>query len=165
MQTSFHWPLAVLLLAAATAAPEAKKLRSPWDNHKIEQTQVGYDCPAPPPFASTVEIGSYYVDGHASVTDQQKLAEFQKASEASTHLSQYAALAADAYLDKGSRAAAVCVYSLLDAAARAHAWAGKMPSFQGVYLQNWMLSAVAISYIKVRDSGAGTAPQDARIRK
>jgi poly(beta-D-mannuronate) lyase len=164
MQTSFRWPLAILLLAAASAAPQTKKLRSPWDNHKIEQTQVGYDCPAPPPFASTVEIGSYYIDSHASIIDQQKLTDFQKASEASTHLSQFAALAADAYLNKGSHAAAVCVYSLLDAAAKAKAWAGKMPSFQGVYIQNWLLSAVAISYLKVRDSGAGTPDQEAAIQ-
>ena len=153
------------LLALTPAAAQAERLKSPWDNRKVEQTDAAYKCPEPPPFARTVEISPYYIDSHGSIADPQKLAEFQKASEASTHLSQFAALAADAYLDKGSRAAAVCVYSLLDAAARAHAWAGKMPTFQGVYLQNWLLSAVAISYLKVRDSGVGTTPQKARIRK
>ena len=89
----------------------------------------------------------------------------QKASEDSNHLSQYAALAADAYLAKGSRAAAMCVYTLLDAAAKADAWAGKMHDFNGVYIQNWLLSAVAVSYLKVRPSGVGAPKQDAAIQK
>jgi poly(beta-D-mannuronate) lyase len=112
-----------------------------------------------------LEIDSYYVDRHASIADPGKLAAFQKASEAPTHLSQFAALAADAFLYKGNRAAAACVYSLLNAAAEARAWAGKMPSFQGVYVQNWMLSAVAVSYLKVRESGTGTPQQEVRIQK
>jgi len=160
-----RWSFIIPVLAVATTGAQAEKLRSPWDDRKVEQTSVAYECPSPPPFAKTVEIGSYYIDSHGSITDPQKLAAFQKASEASTHLSQFAALAADAYLYKGNRAAGVCVYSLLDAAAKADAWAGKMPSFQGVYLQNWLLSAVAISYLKVRESGAGTAEQDADIQK
>lgn len=90
---------------------------------------------------------------------------FQKASEPSTHLSQYVALAADDYLFKGSRPAATCAYSLLDAAAKADAWAGEMPGFQGVYLQNWLLSAVGMAYLKVRNSGVGTAEQDAEIQR
>ena len=159
------WSFVLPLLAVAAAGAHAEKLRSPWDNRQVQQTSDPYDCPAPPPFARTVEIDSYYIDSHASVADPKKLADFQKTSEPSTHLSQFVAQAADAYLDKGSRAAALCVYSLLDAAAHAGAWAGQMPSFQGVYVQNWLLSAVAISYLKVRPSGLGTPAQDAAIQK
>ena len=157
--------LSLALVAAAGTAARAEKLRSPWDNRKVELTSAGYECPAAPPFAKTLEIGSYYIDSRASVVDPQKYAAFQKASEPSTHLSQFAAAAADAYLYKGSRPAAVCVYSLLSAASKAEAWAGKMPGFQGVYLQNWLLSAVAISYLKVRPSEVGTPDQDAAIQK
>jgi poly(beta-D-mannuronate) lyase len=156
---------ACLFGAAVASAEQGERLRSPWDDRKIAQTDTPYDCPAPPPFVSTVEIGSYYTDAHASVIDQNKFDAFQKASEPSTHLSQYVALAADAYLAKGSRPAALCVYSLLSAAAKADAWAGKMSGFQGVYLQNWLLSAVAMSYLKVRESGAGTPEQDAAIQR
>lgn len=166
IRTPFPWRyLAIILLALAAVWLPAETLRSPWDGRKIEQTSVPYSCPAPPPFAGTLEIGSYYTDSRASVIDQQKLAAFQKDSEAPTHLSQATALAADAYLYKSSRAAAVCVYSLLDAAAKANAWAGKMPNFQGVYIQNWTLSGGAISYLKVRNSGMGTPAQDAEIQK
>jgi poly(beta-D-mannuronate) lyase len=146
-------------------AANADGLRSPWDDRKIQQTDSAYSCPAAPPFAHTIEIGSYYVDSRASVIDQKKFDAFQKASEPSNHLSQSVALAADAYLFKGSLPAAACVYSLLESAAKADAWAGKIPGFQGVYLQNWLLSAAAISYLKVRKSGAGTAQQDATIQK
>ncbi len=156
--------LLFLLVFTATGVLAAQ-LRSPWDNRAVVQTTEAYNCPAPPPFAKTVEASSYYIDSHASIADPQKLTAFQKASEPSTHLSQYAANAADAYLYKGNRAAALCVYSLLDAAAKADAWDGHMPSFQGVYVQNWLLSAVAISYLKVRPSGLGTPAQDADIQR
>lgn len=155
----------VVLCAQEARAEHPDTLRSPWDGLKIEQTDAPYKCPETPPFASTVDIGSYYIDAHASVIDQQKFDAFQKASEPSNHLSQWAALAADAYLAKGSRPAAACAYSLLDAAAKADSWAGKMPGFQGVYLQNWLLSAVGMAYLKVRESGAGTTQQDAEIQR
>ena len=97
-------------------------------------------------------IDSYYTDKHYSVIDPKKLAAFNAASEGPTHLGQYSTGAADAWLSTGSRAAAACVYSLLDAAAKADAWDGKMPSFEGVYVQNWLLSGTAIAYLKVRNS-------------
>jgi poly(beta-D-mannuronate) lyase len=153
--------LPLLVLAACSAS--AATLRSPWDDRKVEETAAPYKCPAPPPFARTLEIESYYVDSHASIADPVKFAAFQKASRDVTQLSQIAAMAADAYLYKGSREAAACVYTLLDAAAKAQAWAGQMPGFQGVYEQNWLLSAVAVSYLKVRSSGLGTPESEARI--
>jgi len=161
----FCWAAGVTFFAPSTHAAQGDKLRSPWDSRKIQQTDSPYNCPAAPPFATTIEIGSYYTDRKASVIDPQKLDAFQKASESSTHLSQYAALARDTYLYHGSRPAAACVYSLLDAAAKADAWAGKMPSFQGVYIQNWLLSAVAMSYLKVRESSAESPQQSVAIQK
>ena len=112
-----------------------------------------------------INIEGYYTDKQYSVIDPAKLAAFNAASEGPTHLGQYAARAADAWLSKGSRAAAACVYSLLDAAAKADAWDGKMPQLNGVYLQNWMLSGTAIAYLKVRNSHTGTPDQDADIQK
>jgi poly(beta-D-mannuronate) lyase len=159
------WLVAIALFSCTATVVKAEKLRSPWDNVKVVVTDAAYTCPSPPPFARTLDLKSYYIDKHASVIDPKKLAEFQAASEAPTHLGQYVGLAADAYLSKGSRAAATCVYSLLYAAAKAEAWAGEMPGFQGVYVQNWTLSGVAISYLKVRQSGLGTPEQDAAIQR
>jgi poly(beta-D-mannuronate) lyase len=162
----------LLALALLTpAAPQTGQLHSPWDDRAIAaadgpyQYQYQYQCPAPPEFAKIIEAEPYYTDSHASVIDPAKKAAYEKASEGPTHLGQYVGLAADAYLSNGSKAAAACVYSLLDAAAKADAWAGEMPHFQDVYVQNWMLSGTAIPYLKVRNSGAGTAQQDAEIQR
>jgi poly(beta-D-mannuronate) lyase len=162
---SFSFLVAFSLTALSSAQAQGDRLHSPWDDRKVVLTDAAYECPAPPPFAKTQEINSYYIDSHASIIDPQKFAAFQKASETSGHLSQYAALAADAYLEKGSRAAARCVYSMLDAAAKADAWDGKMSGYQDVYLQNWLLSAVGIAYLKVRSSGLGTSAQQTDIEK
>jgi poly(beta-D-mannuronate) lyase len=141
------------------------RLKSPWDNVTIALTDAPWKCPEPPVFAKTIDAEGYYVDAHHSVIDPVKKAAYEKADEELVHLGQYAGLAADDYLAKGSRAAAECVYSLLDAAAKADAWAGTMPHNQGVYDQNWMLSGTAIPYLKVRNSGVGTPEQDAEIQK
>jgi len=159
--------ISVLTLATVTALAAAQDgpLRSPWDGRKVALTDAAYECPTPPAFAKTLEIGTYYTDSKASVIDPKQKAEFDKASQAYMDLSRAAALAADAYLDKGSRAAAHCVYLLLDAAAKADAWDGKMDNFSGVYVQNWLLSGVGIAYLKVRPSGLSTGAQDADIQK
>jgi poly(beta-D-mannuronate) lyase len=146
-------------------AAHAERLRSPWDAVKTTPTDAPYSCPAPPAFSKTLDIPGYYTDKQASIIDPQKLAAFNAASAQPTHLGQYAVSAADAWRTKGSRAAAACVYSLLDAAAKADAWTNKMPQITGVYLQNWTLSGTAIAYLKVRDSHAGTPDEDAEIQK
>jgi poly(beta-D-mannuronate) lyase len=160
---SFCWLFVAGMLFCSAA--HAESLLSPWDATTVTATDAPYSCPAPPAFATTLEIDGYYTDKHASVIDPKKLAAFNAATEGPTHLGQFAASAADAWLSKGSRAAAACVYSLLDAAAKADAWTGKMPQIAGIYMQNWMLSGTAIAYLKVRDSHVGTADQDANIQK
>ena len=153
----------VSLLIAIGA--NAQQLRSPWDAVKNAPTDASYECPATPIFARTLNVEGYYTDKQYSIIDPNKLAAFNAATEGPTHLGQYASRAADAWLSTGSHAAAVCVYSLLNAAAEADAWDGPMPQNNGVYLQNWMLSGTAIAYLKVRNSKAGTPEKDARIQK
>jgi poly(beta-D-mannuronate) lyase len=153
------------LCGGLLAVPAAgQRLRSPWDVVKTDPTDAPYNCPAPPGFSKTLNLEGYYTDKKYSTIDEKKLAAFQEGSKGPTHLGQYAAVAADAWLFKGSRAAAACVYTLLSAAARADAWDDKMPQNNGVYMQNWLLSGTALAYLKVRDSGAGTAEQDAQIQ-
>jgi poly(beta-D-mannuronate) lyase len=141
------------------------RLRSPWDDTKISLTDAQYNCPMPPAFTRTIDAEGYYVDDHHSVIDPVKKAAYEQIEKALSGFGNDVSSAADNYLTTGSRAAAVCVYSLLDTAARADAWAGKMPHNQGVYDQNWMLSGTAIPYLKVRDSGVGTSQQDTEIQK
>jgi poly(beta-D-mannuronate) lyase len=151
------------LLVCVSAA--AEQLRSPWETARTTPTDAAYACPAPPAFSRTLDLQGYYSDKRYSVIDAKRLAAFNDASEGPTHLGQYATNAADAWLSKGSRDAAMCVYSLLDAAAKADAWDNEMLNNNGVYLQNWMLSGTAVAYLKVRGSQFGTTEQDARIQK
>ena len=112
-----------------------------------------------------MNVQGYYSDAHHSVVDPKAFEAERKATEAPTHLGEWTTQAADAYRMHGSRAAAVCVYALLDAAARAHAWAGSMPTSQGSYEQKWLLASVSIAYLKVRFSGVGTPDQEKEIHK
>lgn len=160
-----HLLLPVLAVALLPLHARADALRSPWDALAIAPTDAPYTCPAPPPFSRTLEVNGYYNDLHHSVIDEKAREAEEKATEAPTHLGQWSSEAADAYLTTGSRAAAACVYSLLDAAAQAHAWSGEMPTSQGHYEQKWLLAAAAVSYLKVRNSGAGTPDQEKNIHK
>jgi poly(beta-D-mannuronate) lyase len=154
----------VIAMFLGTAA-HAQRLRSPWDGQSIPLTDVAYRCPEPPPFAKVLSADSYYIDEHYSVIDPAKKKAFDDATEAPTHLGQFIGVAADKYLEKGSRAAAQCAYSLLAAAARAGAWSQKMPTGPATYEQKWLLSGSAMAYLKIRDSGVGTAEDDNSIQK
>jgi poly(beta-D-mannuronate) lyase len=152
-------------LALPATVHAADKLLSPWDSIQTIQTDKPYNCPAPPTFSTTLNVSAYYIDKNASIIDSERLDAWNTASEGPTHLGQFATRAADAYLATGSRAAARCVYTLLDAAAQAAAWTDRMPDFNGVYLQDWLLSGVAIAYLKLRPGNLSTSQQDAEIRR
>ena len=156
---------AFAFLLAPLAARAAEPLHSPWDGQHIALTDAAYTCPDPPPFAKTLNAQGYYTDAHHSVIDPKLQAAEQKATEAPTHLGQWTTEAADKYLRSGSRAAAVCVYSLLEAAAQAKAWTDTMPTSQGHYEQKWLLAGSSIAYLKVRNTGVGTPAQDKDIQK
>ena len=154
--------MAALAMVCATAG--AQKLKSPWDGQTVTPTDAAYKCPDPPPFAKSMDAESYYTDANHSIIDEAKREAFRKATEAPTHLGQWAGQAADAYRTTGSKAAAACVYSLLAAAAEAKAWTATMPTGQATYEQKWMLSGTSMAYLKVRMSGVGTPEQDAAIQ-
>jgi poly(beta-D-mannuronate) lyase len=157
--------LSVVAFFVTPILAHAGQLRSPWDDHPVALTDAPYDCPPPLPFDKTLNAESYYTDAHHSVIDEKKREAEEKATAAPTHLGQWSTEAADAYLTKGSSAAAACVYSLLDAAAKAHAWTGEMPTAQGHYEQKWLLAGSAIAYLKVRNSGVGSPDQQKEILK
>jgi poly(beta-D-mannuronate) lyase len=165
---SWHRPhllAAVLVLWPLMADGAQPTLRSLWDTQPIALTEAGYTCPEPPPFSKSLKVEGYYSDAHHSIVDPKKLLAERKATEAPTHLGDWTTKAADAYRNDGSHAAAACVYALLDAAALAHAWSDTMPTSQGSYEQKWLLGAVSVAYLKVRNSRVGTPDQDKHIRR
>jgi len=156
--------LAATVLGAVCATAGAEKLKSPWDGQTVALTDAPHKCPDPPPFAKSMDAESYYTDANHSIIDEAKRDAERKATQAPTHLGQWAGQAADAYRTTGSKAGAVCVYSLLAAAADAKAWTATMPTNQSTYEQKWLLAGTSMAYLKVRASGLGTPEQDAAIQ-
>lgn len=156
---------AILLVVPETYAAKPADLHSPWDAQNIAITDAPYTCPAPPPFSKSLDVEGYYSDAHHSVVDPKKFEAHRKATEPLTNFAEWTTQAADAYRSRGSRAAAVCVYALLQAAAHAHAWSDEMPNPQGSYEQKWLLAAISVVYLKVRMSGVGTPDQEKVIHK
>ena len=153
------------VVVCAFAADRGERLRSPWDGQSIALTDAAYNCPQPPEFAKSITAEGYYTDKNYSIIDPAQKKAFDDATEAPTHLGQMIGLAADSYLTKGSRAAAQCGYALLNAAAHAGAWSKAMPTNNGTYEQNWLLSGTAMAYLKIRGSGVGSAEDDKAIQK
>lgn len=127
---------AILLVLPEAYASKPADLRSPWDAQIVALTDAPYTCPVPPPFSKSLDVEGYYSDANHSVVDPKKFAEHQKATEPLTNLAEWTTQAADAYRARGSRAASGCVYALLDAAARAHAWSDEMPNPQDPMSRN-----------------------------
>jgi poly(beta-D-mannuronate) lyase len=157
--------LTAFLLAPACHAAGEAKLQSPWDNHTVTLTDAPYNCPAPPPLSKSVDTVGYYIDEHHSIIDPAKKQAYEEATAGPTHLGQWVTEAADAYLTKGSRAAAECAYSLLATAAQEDAMTGLQPTGQSHYEQKWMLAGTAMAYLKLRNSGVGKPEQDQAIQK
>jgi poly(beta-D-mannuronate) lyase len=71
--------------------------------------------------------------------------------------------AADAYRATGSKEAAQCVLQLEKTAALDNVFTGKMSSSQAYFVQGWVTGALAIAYLKVRDSGVVNSEDAALI--
>lgn len=147
-----------LCIAGATAG--AASLRSPWDGHRVPLTDVPYDCPAIAHLSPDLSTAGFYADSKSSVIDPEKWKAYVASSGPYKQLGQQVVDASDAYRETGSRAAATCVLAHITAAARDGVFTGRMSSRQANYVQGWVIGAIAIAYLKVRDSGLTTAEQE-----
>ncbi len=142
---------AMLLLPWAVQA--AQHLRSPWDGKDVALTEVSYACPAIHHLSPNLTTSRYYADSKYSIVDTQKWKAYVASSHPYKQLGQQIVDAADAYRTTGSRDAAMCAIQHMDAAANDGVFTGKMSSNQAYYVQGWVIGAIAISYLKIRDSG------------
>lgn len=144
------------LWLAACACGFAAHYRSPWDGHNVPLTDAPYTCPAVVHLSRDLTTDGFYSDGKSSVIDPAKWKAYAASSGPYKELGAHVVAAADAYRQTGSRAAAECALNLMVTAAGDGVFTGKMSSRQAYYVQGWVLGAVAISYLKVRDSGLVT---------
>jgi poly(beta-D-mannuronate) lyase len=159
--------MTLVLLAAALLAHSSPKsaepLRSPWDDRKVTLTHTSYSCPAIVPLSPDLTTDRYYSDAKSSVVDPDKWKAYVASSGPYKELGQRIVDAADAYQTTGSRDAVDCVLRHMDAAAKDGVFTGKMSSNQAYYVQGWVMGAIAIAYLKVRDSGLIRPEQERRI--
>ena len=152
-------PAIAALAVAATGSAHAQ-LRSPWDGHPVTPTDAPYRCPPIVHLSPNLTTEGFYSDGKASVIDPAKMAAYAASSGPYKNLGQVVVDAADAWRSTGSRAAAACALHHMETAAHDGVFTGKMSSRQAYYVQGWVIGAVAIAWLKVRDSGLETPALD-----
>jgi poly(beta-D-mannuronate) lyase len=148
--------VALLLPAGAYAAPA---LRSPWDGKNVKLTDASYACPAIVHLSADLTTDRFYSDSKSSIIDPEKWKAYVASSGPYKDLGQRVVDAADAYRTTGSRKAAECAIRHMDAGAKDGVFTGKMSSNQAYYVQGWVIGAIAIAYLKVRDSGLISSEQ------
>jgi poly(beta-D-mannuronate) lyase len=151
----------VVLFCLAAVAEEP--LRSPWDGKPVAMTSALYSCPAIPSIAPDLTTDGFYRldDPTHSIIDPARQEAYNKSSGPVKAAGQAVVAAADAYRTKGSRQAAECALKLIDAMAQQHSLTGKMSSNQAYYVQGWVVGAIAIGYLKIRDAHL-TTPEQAK---
>ncbi|QNI32938.1 alginate lyase family protein [Alloacidobacterium dinghuense] len=145
--------LGVLSLLLILPIQAESKLRSPWDGHAIKLTDLPYACPAIVHLSADLTTSGFYSDSKSSVIDPEKWKAYAATSGPYKDLGNRIVDAADAYQTTGSRNAVDCALQHMDAAAKDGVFTGKMSSNQAYYVQGWVIGAVAIAYLKVRESG------------
>ncbi|HEY1499651.1 MAG TPA: alginate lyase family protein [Acidobacteriaceae bacterium] len=144
------------LLFVSSNLRAATELRSPWDSHPVTATDAPYNCPAVVHLSPDLTTDGFYSDSKSSVIDPAKWKAYSESSGPYKNLGQVIVDAADAWRSTGSRDAAACALRHIEAAARDRVLTGKMSSHQAYYVQGWVIGAIAIGWLKVRDSGLQT---------
>jgi poly(beta-D-mannuronate) lyase len=161
--------LPILLVASVPAlfAAPAPSLRSPWDGHPVKATDAGYTCsPITHIAPDLVTDGFYRLDDPThSIIDPVRQAAYNKSSNPVKAAGMAIVTAADDYRTTGSRQSAQCAMSQIVAMAQEKSLSGKMSSSQAYYVQGWVVGAIAIAYLKVRETGDATPQQAEMIAK
>lgn len=157
--------IASLAISALTCAEQP--LRSPWDLSKVQvaTATAPFDCPEPVHLSADLTTDGFYSDKNSSIIDPVRWKAYVESSGPYKDLGVKAAAAADAYRSTGSRAAAQCALKLLNTAAADGVFTGKMSSRQAYYVQGWVIGALAISFLKVRDSRLASPQETASLTK
>jgi poly(beta-D-mannuronate) lyase len=152
---------------AVTPALLAAPLRSPWDGKPVAATGSAYPCPALPHLTPDLVTDSFYRldDPTHSIIDPVRQEAYRKSSGRVKEVGMAIVKAADDYRTSGSRQAAQCATSRIVTMAQDGSLSGKMSSSQAYYVQGWVVGAIAIAYLKVRETGDATPEQNAAIAK
>jgi poly(beta-D-mannuronate) lyase len=158
---------ALLAVGVPVAVATGQPLRSPWDGKPVTITEAGYACPAMAHIAPDLVTDGFYRldDPTHSIIDPVRQEAYRKSSDGVKNVGMGIVKAADDFRSTGSRAAAQCAVAQIVTLAGEHSLAGKMSSNQAYYVQGWVVGAIAIAYLKVRETGIATPQQTDAIAK
>ncbi|HVZ84009.1 MAG TPA: alginate lyase family protein [Terracidiphilus sp.] len=156
--------LAIPLLAFVLPA-RAARVRSPWDGHPIPLTDAPAACPQLPDLPPGLTTDGFYRldDPTHSIIDPVRQKAYIESSGPIKHAAQAIVDEADTFRTTGSRAAAICALNMLAQMARNRTLTGHMSSQQAYYVQGWLAGAMAVAWLKVRDSGLTTRAEKKAI--
>ena len=164
LNLSWHGLLFVVLFMVLLSVADAQNaLRSPWDGRPAVVKNGEYECPPMPAMPRDINAYSFYSDDKHSEIDPKLYAAYNE--EQTQFRSVTAAIedAADTFQRTGSRGAAACVVQILARQADANAMLGKMASNQSYYVQNWTIGALAVAWLKVRQSDIASPTQQTKM--
>jgi poly(beta-D-mannuronate) lyase len=111
-----------------------------------------------------VTDGFYRLDDPThSIIDPVRQEAYKKSSDGVKAVGMSVVKAADDYRTTGSRKAAQCAIAQIMTLAQENSLAGKMSSNQAYYVQGWVVGAIAIAYLKIRETGMATPQQTETI--
>ena len=160
-------PILIAAVLPVLAAAQEKALRSPWDGKPVTATDAPYACPVIAHIAPDLVTDGFYRldDPTHSIIDPVRQEAYRKSSDGVKAVGLAIVNAADDYRTTGSRKAAQCAMAQIVTLAQEHSLAGKMSSSQAYYVQGWVVGAVAIAYLKVREAGIATPQQTETIAR
>ena len=158
-------PIIFTLITASLFAATKKPLRSPWDDKPVTQTDASYACPTLTRLAPDLTTDGFYRldDPTHSIVDPIRQEDYRKSADPVKAVGMAIVKAADAYRTTGSRQAAQCAMARILTMAQDKSLNGKMSSSQAYYVQGWVVGAMAIAYLKVRDASDATPDQTVLI--
>lgn len=158
-------PIFLTTAVSGLYAASTNGLRSPWGGRVVESTESAYACPAMAHIAPDLVTDGFYRldDPTHSIIDPERQEAYRKSSDPVKAVGMEVVKAADDYRTSGSRSAARCAAAEIVTLAQDHSLAGKMSSNQAYYVQGWVVGAVAIAYLKIRDTGFVTPQQNETV--
>ena len=155
------WLVFLLGVVFPVGATAGTSVRSPWSDHPIALTDAAYACPTQAALPADLKTDGFYSldDPTHSIIDPARMQAYEESSAPVKAATKQIVTAADAFRTTGSREAAKCTLHLLAQMAANKTLTGRMSSSQAYYVQGWSAGALAIAYLKVRDSGFDTPSQ------
>jgi poly(beta-D-mannuronate) lyase len=165
LHRSMGFVLVGLSLCCVPRMAASQALRSPWDGKVVATTNVPYACPPLTHIAPDLTTDGFYRldDPTHSIIDPVRQKAYNESSNPVKAAGMDIVTAADAYRTTGSQQALHCAVDRIITMAKDHSLSGKMSSSQAYYVQGWVVGAIAIAYLKVRDGAHVTPEQNALI--